>query len=180
MTTAIIIGSAKSVYDDLAEATALVVPDFVVAVNHAGIEFERVDHWATCHVDDFPTWLAERRAKGYADPALWTDDAKPASLPAPLNSMGIRFAPYAEGSSGELGISVALVLGADRIIGCGMPLENGPHFYEGDDFSWDAAYQSNWKQIIPTWQDRVRFMSGWSAQAVGKPTKAWLKPLAKG
>lgn len=182
---AIVLGCAASVHDDYKAATKLFKPDFVVAVNDVGMDWpDYIDHWASCHIQNFPNWILQRASNGFeAAGQLWTNDTKIPHLSPAQKSLGYKGAPYFEGSSGALGVSVAKAVMAEngvsekdaRIVLCGLPLTNGPHYYGGEhDFTWEKQYQSRWQQN----QDKltnVRSMSGWTADLLGKPTKAWLK-----
>jgi len=177
MTSALVIGCASCVWEDAEKAMKLFKPDMIVAVNHIGIDWpDRVDHWATCHVDLFPAWMEQRAAKGY-EPAgqLWTNNTKIGQLPPELKGLGIKGVEYWDGSSGALGALAAIEAGADRVVLAGVPLTNGPHYYEGDHFTWDATYQRMWNYNYLKFDDKVRSVSGWTRELLGQPIKSWFK-----
>lgn len=175
MTTAIVLGTAASVFDDLNAALALFTPDIVIAVNDVGVDYEgHIDHWASCHIDLFPWWIQEREAKGY-EPVdqLWTNESKIRHLSAAQRAMNFLGAPYSETSSGGLGLSVAQVQQCSHIVLCGLPLENGPHYKGEHDFTFEGHYQARWLAVKDSMAN-VRSMSGWTREQLGAPTKSWL------
>lgn len=165
---AIVLGSAKCVDDDLVEALLMFKPDMFIGVNHIGLRYEHIDAWCSCHADDMmDRWVPQRRSLGWPVPPLW-------STPRHAARLGIGAASYWEGSSGALGVEVARLAGCTKIVLCGVPLRNGPHFYEGDDFTWEVHYQRRWTEKLPDLRKTVRSMSGWTAEQLGRPTREWL------
>jgi hypothetical protein len=37
------------------------------------------------------------------------------------------------------------------------------------------SYRKGWERKLPDIKDRVRSMSGWTKELLGKPTKGWLR-----
>jgi len=74
------------------------------------------------------------------------------------------------GSSTLLGVQAAIqVLGYDRIILCGCPLTGKSA--KGNGYE---SFRNGWEPRRGMLTDRVRSMSGWTAELLGKPTEEWI------
>lgn len=90
----------------------------------------------------------------------------------------------AGGTSGLFAVKIALALGSSKIIICGIPMDGSGHYFDPpdakknntDDFSNKAGF-APWHDVarIQIASDRVRSMSGRTAQLFGKPTKEWVQ-----
>lgn len=80
------------------------------------------------------------------------------------------------GSSGHFALKVALQdLGFDKAVLCGIPMNaEGRHFFNPRPWKVAHAYQQAWVDTLPLIKDRVRSMSGWTAELLGKPDAEWL------
>ena len=88
------------------------------------------------------------------------------------------------GTSGLFAVKIALLLGYEKIIVCGVPMDNSGHYFDPDDVNVNqAAKFGDDKATIAPWSDiakrevpkqRVRSMSGRTATILGKPTKEWV------
>jgi hypothetical protein len=171
MKTAIVIGCASCVEADLASALSLFTPDVYIGVNHAGMDFEQVEHWASCHIASFPQWLKIRAEKGFQAPQVWVNKGK--NIDPEHKCLNPMFADYWEGSSGALGVAVAKGLGCGRIALCGIPMTDTAHYYSEVAFDYASVYQGSWLKNIDK-LNGVRSMSGWSAELLGIPDREWL------
>lgn len=173
MLTALIIGSANTLEDDLAGALALFEPDLIVGCNHAARDWpSRLDHWASMHPDLFPLWLAERRRQGFPEPGRYWH-ARHRIVPAGISSTAVE---SWGGSSGLLCVAVAFELGVDRVVLAGVPLVKTAKHYDSDR-NWDEAraYQWAWELRRPVLLGRVKSMSGWTRDLLGGPEEeGWL------
>lgn len=173
MLTAIVLGGAACVWEDMAAALELFTPDLVVATNHAGMDHQgRVDHWCTMHPELLPTWIAKREAKGLPPAGqYWTAERrlKPVKPDIPMGR-----AENWGGSSGMLAPVVAVYhLGCTRVVLCGVPMDAKQAHYD-DPRPW--ADFGNYRRAWITRQTQmtaVRSMSGWTRQLLGAPTKEW-------
>lgn len=168
-----VLGGAKTLHDDLRRARELCEPDTIVATNHAGRDYDGfLPHWATVHVDLFPTWIKQRREKGFKDAqSLWGPDERP-------SPKGVAIRPIANwrGSSGLLAVSVALDgLCADKVVLCGVPLDRNAAHYD-DNKPWrDASnYRLAWLHKKERMQGKVKSFGGWTAHLLGEPSREWL------
>lgn len=172
MKSAIVLGGAPGVWEEAERAKAMLPGALIVATNHAGRDAPHVDHWVSFHVDHFPRWIAEREAKGLvvAD-TLWTAERR--KTPKDFDREVMRADNWA-GSSGLLAVTVALGLGCERVICCGVPLDYNLGHYN-DPVPWRDAvnYRIGWTRSIPKMAGRVRSMSGWTMALIGAPDEDW-------
>ena len=177
MTTALVMGGAKCVYEDIEAALKLFKPDVIVAVKDIGVTWPHVDHWVTYHPERLPKELAERRKAGLPDPGkIWSYmRQKKSGIDLPIHVMNTR-----GGSSGLLGTDVALAV-ADKVVLCGIPLDpDQVHYRRPKKGGWPPAraYRLAWTEAHPRLKDRVRSMSGWTRKTLGEPTEEWLHGAA--
>jgi hypothetical protein len=174
VTTALVLGGAACVHDDIKAALQLFTPDIIVAVKDIGITWPKVDYWATFHPERLPKELGVRRASGLPDPKeIWTyrQPPKGSSFGIPIKILKTK-----GGSSGLLGTEGALDV-ADRIVLCGIPLDPGQvHYKRPRRGGWPPAkmYRLAWTVALPRIKDKVRSMSGWTKEVLGAPTLEWL------
>ena len=160
-------------HDDFRRAKKLHPDPVIIAVNEAGRDHEgQLDHWASMH-SDILARLVKERARAEKTPAgsLWL----PRHISAPPE-LQTRRAPSWGGSSGLLAVAVAFELGFTRILLCGVPLERSGAHYFNTKRLWDdaARYRPAWQKNLEIMRDKVKSMSGWTAELLGQPDKAWL------
>lgn len=122
------------------------------------------------HPDLFPKWLNERRSAGRAEPGqLWHAGHRP----TPVQSTGID---SWGGSSGFLCVRLAIHLGVQRIVLAGVPMRKHHCHYDKPGIPWGEAYRywTCWEKKMPKIRNRVRSLSGWTADLLGRPTEEWL------
>lgn len=171
MLSALVLGGAAGVWEEAAEARKLFKPDILVATNHAGRDSpEPVDHWVSYHVELLPMWIAAREQAGLpAAGAYWSVERRHLAT----TTLEVQRLPNWGGSSGLLAVQVALHLGADRVVMCGVPMTIAPHY--DSEASWRDS--GNYKKAFVTRQTQltaVRSMSGWTRELLGAPTGEWL------
>lgn len=168
--TVLICGGAKSVFEDIKEAKALITPDGIIAINDVFAELEHVDFFCTNHPEKAEKWVQVRRKKGYKDPySYWTATNK--ALPA---SPKFQTVPGTLGGSGLLAVSVARYLGYQKIILAGIPLTaEGGHFFNTRPWKECDYYRHVWGRNTSLKVD-IRSVSGWTSEYFGRPTLEWL------
>lgn len=185
MIRALCLGSASSVWQDLAEAQAIFDaagcgPDILVGVNRFARDYPAsLDAWVTLHSEHMCRWVDERRANGLPDHrSFYTQRNLNTYLSPGLNMQTVD--PWG-GSSGLLAVNVALnAFNADRVICCGIRLDRTPHFNaekEADvPAEWREAerYRARWRAVENDLDGRVKSVSGWTSEFLGKPDAAWL------
>lgn len=175
---AFVLGGAECIWADLESAQSLCSPHIVVAVNDIGVDYPgRIDHWVSYHTDFLDKWARLRAARGMPDiQHYWTGKGGPTKS-APK---GTRTVNAVGGSSGMLATYVALKVDAAKVILCGIPIDaKMPHYHKHKKgAAWTEAlkYQKHWREAANNdFRDRVRSMSGWTAELLGSPTKEWLE-----
>ena len=173
---ALAIGGAACVWRDVsAFAEFGVEPDIIVACNDMIASWpDRLDAAVTMHPERLREWLVAREANGFSPPARIFMHATAHEI-HPWERVPFLFEPeIRSGSSGLFCAQVALQqLGATRVVCCGMPMDDAPHFTGGA--KWDGAqcHRVGWMQARAH-LGAVRSMSGWTRDLVGAPTKDWL------
>jgi hypothetical protein len=185
MKTVLVIGRAQGTWREVDAANTLVGSiagpfDEVVAINDAGHDFPRVDHWVSFHGDKFERWMQIRKANGF-DPVaqLWTSTygRKESAYERKLGALGVRKVTYTGGgSSGLVATIVALVyLQATHIVLAGIPMvSEAGHYNEKGDWKEAVKHRSAWRDQLHNLKPNVRSMSGWTADELGIPDKQWL------
>lgn len=176
MRWALVLGGAECVFDDAEAAIAKFgEPDVIVGVKDIVMEYPRIDHWCTFHVDRVEKEIAKRRSLGYSDPkVIWTyaNVRLRPKVNIPVETIKVR-----GGSSGLLGAMVAVKV-ADKAILAGIPMnENMGHFNKkgrGGPWREGRLYKAHWKDYIPTLRPVVRSMQGWTMETLGAPSREWL------
>jgi hypothetical protein len=170
----LVVGGASSVEDDLQALTILMGarwPGLIVAVNAIGAHLPRLDHWASRHGELIAGWEIERATR--FPPSRYTTWSTPdrAVYVDRTLDVGDR-----NGSSGLFGVLVAMELGADRVVLCGVPMTRSPHFTGGPDWEPAPAHLKEWQrpEIRAKLTGRVRSMSGATRTLLGAPSVAWL------
>ena len=165
---ALVLGGACCLWDDL-EAYAGPI-DGVVACNDAGAAYRGdLDAWVSVHSDHFARWTAQRAANGFA-PAKRVMGF----IPAPdVEYTDWKFPGGSEnGTSALFAAKVALVdLGFDNVVLCGVPLIGGGHFHNRKYIMPNrecVEWRKAWAALDPKWRRRMRSMSGWTAELVGR------------
>lgn len=173
--TALVLGGAQCLYDDIAAAERLFKPTFIVAVKDIGITHPHVDYWVTFHLDRIPRELEQRRKLGHPDPTcFWTysNIHTPKGLMLPVERLKIT-----GGSSGLLGAFVGMRV-AEKVVLAGIPLDpDMPHYHKrkhGKPWKEGAVFRQHWQKAHDDLKFKVRSMSGWTRQLLGKPTRDWL------
>ncbi len=174
MTTALVLGSAHCLWNDLDAARGMIPePDRIVIVNKVGLIWpHKVDAWVTYHPDLLRTWVKQRARNNLpAAQSLWSTSTRPDA-----RQYGVQTLSIAGGSSGMLGAFVALTM-AERVVLCGVPIDpTMPHFAFTNGKPWEDAYkfQRHWIDNRIDLQDRVKSMSGFTRELLGAPTREWL------
>lgn len=185
---AVVFGGAACVHDDFRRLEDLYGPwdGLVIAVNDIGTHLEQIDHWVTLHPDkmveagtdpDHPEgwpWEKQRREKGLADGYVtWTHKPNRGTMKV-VKSWG-------GGSSGLLGVCTAYEIGCQRVVLCGVPMDDGAWF-EGsvthdasERFTSVDSHRRVWRRTKDKLIKRVRSMSGWTKEMLGEPTLEWLE-----
>lgn len=169
---AIVCGSARCLWDDLAAAPA----GDLVAVNYAGIFLhDTPKHWVSIHAEAFQWMLPLRVGR------VWQGDGRLQAgqgieTHAQHQCIGVRHVWPAkrDGSSGLFAARVALALGYAPVILCGIPLDRGGHFY---DQPGKSTGEGNYGLYLDSWRGAAKYefggrvfsMSGATRNLLGAP-----------
>lgn len=176
---AVVLGSAECWRDDFDAFREMHQGPFdVFAVNDAGWLYrEEIRAWVTLHPENWPGWRQKRRELSTVG-EYWTSSAKARKVP-----VGIRYKAtghWGPGSSSLFAVTVALELGYNRILLCGVPMDSRPHAVDAG--TWDgepwpdrevAIHREGWVYHKGR-LGGVRSMSGWTASHLGGPDETFL------
>lgn len=158
---ALVIGGAGCVWDDLRALGPF--SGTVVAVNDIGAYYpHRFDHWATLHPEKLAGWRMERwRRGGNGDYTTWSR-RNPELVDHILSG-------WSSGSSGMLGVGVALEMGAEHVTLAGVPMGPEGHFFDPAPWEDCMKYREAWEKRADALRGRVASMSGWTRNLLGGP-----------
>ena len=184
MKTALVLGSAACVWEDVAAARRLGSYQAVVGCNDTGVVWPGVmDAWVSFHENVFHRYAVQRDRRGLPPHkrVLVTDSAMATAnrmAPVVTGSADPFFPGQSKsGTSGLFALKVALIdLGFDRAVLCGMPMQNSAGHLQKHMTDWagEKQHRAGWLQALPEIKDRARSMSGWTQQQLGAPTPEWL------
>jgi hypothetical protein len=175
---AFVLGGAECVWKDLEKARKLCTPDLTIVVNDIGIEYPHpIDFWVSYHSNMLTRWAAKRDGLGLPRPReFWTGSVLNSGSPR-----GTRTHKNTGGSSGMLATCVAIDGNATHTILIGIPMDvNMKHFNDknyGRAWKDGKNYLHHWTLKAPEFDGKVKSMSGWTAELLGRPTKEWLEGI---
>lgn len=174
---ALILGSANCVWRDVDAACEIGEFHGVVAAKRAGVLWPHdLDAWVSLHPDQWRRDIAERERLGFSPaPLLFQHEAS-------ADTAGAKQVPYKfkgqrrSGSSGLFAARVALeVLGFDRGVLCGIPLDlREGKLDKGPVWPGASSFRQGFIEALPRINHRLRSMSGWTMQTLGRPTAEWI------
>jgi hypothetical protein len=181
--TAIVCGNARGVFEELLSLYPEGQGAVIFAVNDVGLYLPRVDHWVSFHSDKLKVW-DKLKQTGTAVPKRWVcHTGGTYGADAEYNWYGTE--PTTFPLSGELAMQIAYLMGAERIILCGCPMDETPRFFEAecrgavgnDGFRYGAGTTGSDNaqrttmlremKRLPEFKAKVRSMSGWSQRYFG-------------
>lgn len=170
----LILGSANCLRDDITRALQLAEYEGVVAAKHAGVEWTgELDAWVSLHPDRFQSLIAERASKGSPDAKRHFGHI---AIQGVCEAVGYKFeGQKRSGSSGLFAAKVAIDLGFEKLVLCGIPLEKEQGRIDGKNH-WNGAtsFRQGFLEARPILAGRARSMSGWTQSILGTPTAEWL------
>lgn len=172
------LGSATSLFADVDAALALTECDIVVAANEAGVAYSgRLSAWVSLHPNEMAARLRRREQRGHPPCGVIVSHVTDKEHPGVTHQAEYKFPGQSKsGSSGLFAVKYALDLGCTHVICCGIPIESDLGRIDGR-INWQGArhFKQGWFQAKPVIKDKVRSMSGWTSQLLGKPTAEWLQ-----
>lgn len=176
MKSALVLGGAASLWDDLSAARKLLTPDAVAVVNKTGIIYPHdIDYWCSYHPDQLEVWIDQRRKNKLPDAKqLWIGSQNRYG-----DRIGAKLLPQMGGSSGLLAVNVLLQEGFTHIVLAGVPMDPGQGHFDGRNGGkpWKDGIrlQKQWVLDKARLLSKVKSMSGWTAELLGTPTREWLQ-----
>src|ERR1700757_4904517 len=177
MKRALVIGCPADVWKEAEAAQALCAFDAVYCVKLAGVHWEGGPFvWATLHPEFMDDYEQQRSELG-----LHSDYEIVAPLPGEVGMHGQkgnihRRVSYrypgmnASASSGGYAAKIALEDGFDRVVLAGVPMRSeDKHFTRGKVWPQRDSFTRGFKDSVPHFAGRVRSVSGWTEELLGRP-----------
>ena len=176
---AIVMGTGRSIWNDLSRFKHKGYG--VIAVNNMILHYKgRVDHACSMHPEEPELWKELRTAYECEQGEIITHS--PCTSPhGKEHKTDYTWAidDSGGGTSSLFAVMLGLALGYNRIVLCGVPMDDSGHFYDPEGYK-DGAFRANYirnewsKSKIYYFKDRVRSMSVWTEDLLGRPTETWL------
>lgn len=181
MTTALVVGRANGVWDEIAAAKALVPGgkfDITLVTGPVVVDYpDEVDCWVWFHTELFEHYAKKRAEKGYSPiRTFWAPNyrGRPRGNPSCFD---VRLINVEGGSSGYTAVRVALdKLHASHVVLAGCPMTSEGGKYDKDKSEkWEEAVAQRyaWERDKALIIGRVKSMSGWTQEFLGAPTREW-------
>lgn len=165
----VVLGGAAGAWDELVAASAIQPVRHIFAVNDAAMHYPgRLDAFVTLHPEKLPGWLGARRTAGLPEPG-----AVIAHTAGPHVTEVVDYqwpGQTGSGSSGLFATKVALERTALSVVLCGVPMQaERAHFFNDQPWGDVDQFHAAWKWAAKTGHlARVRSMSGWTAELLGR------------
>jgi hypothetical protein len=179
--TALVIGCAEGVWDEVKAAFSLCSFDAIYCVKLAGVHYpDKFDVWATLHpefMDDYERQRAERGyPNGYEIVAPLSGEVGEHGKKGRIaRRVSYRWPGMnASASSGIYGAKIAQDDGAGRIVLAGIPMSEDKHFSRGKPWTQRNSFLPGFELALPYLLGSVRSMSGMTRERLGAPTREWL------
>lgn len=171
----LVIGGGKHTWDEVDRAFDEFHIDKVVAVNQAIVDYAgKVDAAVSLHPSKLQGWLDERKITPAKRVVSFMRQRGTHQYPVTDVVPYLWWGMTKSGSSGLYAVKVAMqLLGADKIILAGVPMDGGPHYYNDRMWGTPKDFREGWMQALPYIKDSVRSYRSWTKDLLGKPTKDW-------
>jgi hypothetical protein len=175
----LVLGSALNWMQDVEAALDISEFDGVVAAKRAGVYWPgKLDAWVSLHPERIEKDKKDRAALGFPSASrIFVHDANSLQKKHVTDIVEYKFPlQRVSGSSGLFAVKVAQLLGFERLVLCGIPLDKS--FGKLDAGSkWVAAdaFRQGFEQALPTIAQFTRSMSGYTERRLGRPTPQWLE-----
>jgi len=170
----VILGGGEAVFKEFREVRLKVDNPVVFAVNDVGMYINPLDHWISIHNASFPGWLSVRRRQGLAMPNTHSVEYGDG-----VNYAWLLIQPIVFILSGYFAMQMAYLMGAERIILCGIPGEPGRRFFDVEprEFGYGNGTTEADKESkelllkemkrLPEFKRKIRSMSGFTREVFG-------------
>lgn len=183
MDRCIVLGTAPCMWDDLRGLLSHGASWDVIAVNNAGaIYLNPIVAWVSLHADSLEKLvLLREKAGGNMDATVWgwVTPGHEARLPHVTPwTLG-----WVEGTSSMMGLRAAMYMGYQRIVLCGVPLDDTGCLREDRNLPVSFHSVGGYSRFRDSWVPQkhlirhcARSMSGWTQEFLGAPPASWFKP----
>lgn len=176
--TALVIGGARCVWDDIVAARPLGPYSMTIVVN------DMISHWpgvidyaVTLHPEKMSGWLIDRAKWGLGAPmrtASHASDGGTGFTPDLIMNHKTHRTMSLGASSGLFATLVAME-NKKRAVLCGVPMmAEEAHFFCDDYWEDVSGFIGEWDRMKTHIAPYVRSMSGWTRGLLGEPTKEWV------
>lgn len=172
MIVAVVLGGAGGAFEELEHVKRHAMVETLIAVNDAAADYPgQVDYLVTLHPEHLPKWIDRRRMA--RRPEIGTVVAH-AAHPLVDEVVDYRFPGMnASGSSGLFAALVALRCTDLHVVLCGVPMSaKAGHYFDARAWADVDSFRGAWTIAMPHLRERVRSMSGWTAELLGHPSFA--------
>lgn len=177
---AIVVGSARCAWDDLAVAREAWPEADLVAVKQVGMYLPGIRHWMGCHGERFQ-WMVPLRRDGYyfrghdANGVRQVFPQRPGVTGVMVHAekawplVDVEWPGDLKGTSACFAARVCCALGYEAILLAGVPLDGSGRFYDPPGVGTDLSVvnEQEWHQYAAGFQGRVRSVSGRTRNFLG-------------
>ena len=164
---AVVLGGAAGAWEELAAASRIAPVRHIFAVNDAAMHYPgHLDAFVTLHPEKLSGWLGARRTAGLPEPG--------AVIAHRMDTHVTEAVEYkwpeqqSSGSSGLFATKIALERTALPVVLCGVPMDAArAHFFNDQPWTDVDQFRAAWEQVKGRLA-RVRSMSGWTAELLGR------------
>lgn len=173
---AAVLGGASGGYEELATLRDMADVVAVYAVNDAAADYEgELAAFVTLHPEKLPGWLAARRDAGRPEPREVIAHEQKAHVTRVVDYRWPGMT--SSGSSGLFAAKIAMETQPYPVVLCGVPMDaNRAHYFNFATWNDVNGFFRGWEAAHQFIKDRVRSMSGWTAEFLGRPTPEFLTP----
>jgi hypothetical protein len=180
--TALIVGCATNVWDDVKEAQELVKFDAIYCVKLAGVHWPtEFNVWATLHPEWMDSYEADRLKLGLPNgyeivAPLSTEVGMHGAKGHIARRISYRWPGMtSSASSGIYAVKVALDDGFSSVVLAGIPMQQeANHFARGKPWLQRDCFLPGFEKATPFMLGRVKSMSGLTREVLGAPSPEWL------
>ena len=178
MKSALILGGAACVWEDMEAAQALGHYDATIAINDVLEYYDgEIDYAVSLHPQKYAEWMKERDRKDFSTPKCFVAYTGFHSANAHKIDLIIPFlwpGQAKSGSSGLFAVKVAIDQGFKKIVLCGIPMDLRPHFFSAKEWTASDGFWKAWPAMADHFKTETRSMSGRTQELLGAPTREWL------
>lgn len=193
MKSALVIGCAACVWDDIKAAKVLARYDAIYCVKQMGIYYpEAFNVWVTLHPEAMDEYEIQRHKFGFPNGyQIVAPPPKELGMHGAKGNIARRVSyllsedSNSSAGSGLYGAKVAVEDGYDRVVLAGIPMTaEGGHFLpnslnvsgqiRGKVWTGQNSFIIGMNAALPQLQGKVKSMSGYTMKVLGAPTQEWL------